>query len=208
MPSSWTVLVISFRVSSKGALLPGSPRRVPVERYVPFPGPSFICLSNSLLTQAPFRVPRWDHYEESCPLLGLSLNYLSESPINKVSWRSKISPSFLKSLVKQLLFPGPPAGHIWRERRSVSRASDLFFHLYLPESSVKELSTNQGENIWSPSTEPHGDGKPTQNWVRPGSLKGPFTILLLLSQCHAAFSTIRSTLTWVDQIPISQRVSQ
>jgi len=131
------------------------------ERDVPFPGPSFICLSNSLLKQAPFRVPRRDHYEESCPLLEPSLNYLSESPVNKVFWWSKISPSFLKSLVKQLLFPGPPAGHLWRERRSVSRANGLFFHSYLPESSVKELSTNQGEKIWSPSTDPHGDGRPT-----------------------------------------------
>jgi hypothetical protein len=96
------------------------------ERDVPFPRPSFICLSNSLLKQAPFRVPRRNDYEESCPLLEPSLNYLSESPVNKVSWWSKISPSFLKSLVKQLLFPGPPTGHLWREREMLRFQSQWY----------------------------------------------------------------------------------
>jgi len=31
--------------------------------------------------------------------------------------------------------------------------------------------------------------------------------LLFLPQCHAAFSTIPSTLAWVDQSPVSQHVS-
>ena len=33
--------------------------------------------------------------------------------------------------------------------------------------------------------------------------RGSFTTLLSLSQCHAAFSTIPSTLAWVNQSPVS-----
>jgi hypothetical protein len=59
---------------------------------------------------------------------------------------------------------------------------------------------HKGKNVRSPSTEPHADGKPTYNGVRPGSL-------LSLPQCYAAFGTIPSTLAWVDQSPVSQHVS-
>jgi len=34
---------------------------------------------------------------------------------------------------------------------------------------------------------------------------GSFTTLLSLLKCHAAFSMIPSTLTWVDQSSVSQR---
>jgi len=37
-----TLLLCSFQ---KGALLPGFPFRAPIERYAPFPDPSFTCLS-------------------------------------------------------------------------------------------------------------------------------------------------------------------
>jgi len=43
--------------------------------------------------------------------------------------------------------------------------------------------------------------------VWPGSPKGLLMTLLLLRQCHAAFSTIPSTLAWVDHSPVSQCVS-
>jgi hypothetical protein len=36
-------------------------------------------------------------------------------------------------------------------------------------------------------------------------LKGIFKTLLLLPHCHTAFSTISSTLTWVDQSPVKER---
>jgi hypothetical protein len=72
----------------------------------------------------------------------------------------------------------------------------------LRSSPMKEVG-----NIWSPSTEPHTDGRHTYNKVRPGSQRGLFATLLLLSQCHASFSTIPSTLAWADLSPISQRVS-
>ena len=62
----------------------------------------------------------------------------------------------------------------------------------------------QGENIWSLCTESHANGMPACNGVWPGSPVGSFMTLLLLPQCHAAFSMIRSTLAWVDQSPVSQ----
>ena len=51
------------------------------------------------------------------------------------------------------------------ERCSVSRASGLFIHLYLSESPVTEPSHKKGENVRSPSMEPHTDGRPTYNRV-------------------------------------------
>ena len=69
-----------------------------------------------------------------------------------------------KSLVKEPppLFPqqGP-----YGERCSVSRANGLFIHLYLSETPVKEPSHKMGENIQSPSTEPHTDRRSTYNGV-------------------------------------------
>jgi len=64
-----------------------------------------------------------------------------------------------------------------------------------------------GENIWSLSMEPHVNGRPTYNAIWPHSPRGSFTTLQSLPQCHATFSTIPSTLAWVDQSPISQHVS-
>jgi hypothetical protein len=49
--------------------------------------------------------------------------------------------------------------------------------------------------IWSPSTGAH---------VQWGAAW--FTTLQFLLKCHAIFSTIPSTLAWVDQSPVSQRV--
>ena len=60
-----------------------------------------------------------------------------------------------------------------------------------------------GDNIWSPPTEPHVDGRHTYKGVRPGSPRGSFTTLQSLPQCQAAFSAIPSTLAWADQSPVS-----
>jgi len=54
------------------------------------------------------------------------------------------------------------------ERYSLSTANNLFIHLYLSESPVKELSHVIGGGVggmWSPSTEPQVDGRPTYNGV-------------------------------------------
>jgi len=110
--------------------------------------------------------------------------------------------------VKQRPLLGPPKGSL-RRKRSVFRANGLFIHAYLLDSPVKEPFHETGENIWSPSTEHQVDRRPTYsyNGVWPGSPRGSFTTLLLLPQCNAAFSTISSTLDWVDQSSVSQHVS-
>jgi hypothetical protein len=53
MPVSRAFLHISFRVPSYGALPPGSPCRVPVERDALLPEPSSICLSKSTVKRNP-----------------------------------------------------------------------------------------------------------------------------------------------------------
>ena len=58
----------------------------------------------------------------------------------------------------------------------------------------------------SPSTEPQADGSLTRKWVRPCSPCRHLTTLLSLPQCHAALSTIHSTLAWIDQSPVRRRV--
>ena len=85
-----------------------------------------------------------------------------------------------------------------------------FIHLLIYISQRPQIGsppTKKGENFWSPSTELHVDGRPTHNGVWPGSPRGSFTTLQSLLQCHAAFSTVPSTLAWVDQSPVSQHVS-
>jgi len=77
-------------------------------------------------------------------------------------------------------------------------------HVCLPESPKRSLPV-YGQNIRSPSTEPHVDRRPTYNGIRPGSPRGSFMTLQSLPQCHAA---IPPTLAWVDHSPIRQRVSQ
>jgi hypothetical protein len=104
----------------------------------------------------------------------------------------------------------------YRQGYSVTRATVqargfyLFIHsfMYVCQSPQKgALLHIYRKNNRSPSMEPHADRMPTYNGVRPGSPRGSLTTLLSLPQCHAAFGTIPSTLAWVDQSPVSQRVS-
>jgi len=82
-----------------------------------------------------------------------------------------------------------------------------FIHVYLLESPKGALLHTYRKNIRSPSMQPQADGRPTYNEVRHGSPRVSLTTLLSLHPCHAAFGTIPSTLAWVDQSPVSQRVS-
>jgi len=94
------------------------------------------------------------------------------------------------------------------ERDVLSSEPMVYSFIYIcQESPVKKPSHESGENIQSLSTEPHVDGRPTYNRMQPGSPRGSFTTLLSLLQCHAAFSIIPSTFTWVDQSPVRQCVS-
>jgi len=102
--------------------------------------------------------------------------------------------------------PCRPSGSPWREKPHL-RGQWLIHSFISIGVPNKEPSHEKGKNIRSPSTEPHVDGRPTYNGVRPGSPWGSFKTLQSLPQCHAAFSTIPSTLAWVDQSPVSQPVS-
>ena len=83
-----------------------------------------------------------------------------------------------------------------------------FIHslMYVCRSPQKGALLHMGKNLRSLSTKPHTNRRPTNNGVWPGSPSGWLMTLLPLPQCHAAFSTISSTLAWVDQSPTSQRV--
>jgi hypothetical protein len=75
--------------------------------------------------------------------------------------------------------------------------SQWIIHSFVSQSpQLRSSSTEQGENIWTPSTEPQADGWPTFNGVRHGSPSRSFMTLLLLLQYHAAFSTIPSDDLW------------
>jgi hypothetical protein len=71
---------------------------------------------------------------------------------------------------------------------------------------LRSSPTKQGGNIWSPSTEPHVDGSSTYIGVGPGFPRRSYTTMLLLPECHEAFSTI-TTLAWVHENPVNQRES-
>ena len=98
--------------------------------------------------------------------------------------------------------PCSPTGFLWREKLHLQ--SQWFIHSFISvRVPNKEPSHKNGENIWPPSTEPHVDRRPTYNGVQSGSPRGSFATLQSLPQCHAAFSTIPSTLAWVAQSPLA-----
>jgi len=47
----------------------------------------------------------------------------------------------------------------------------MFFHSFISETPVKDPSHENRENIRSPSTEHHANGRPTYNGVQPGFLR-------------------------------------
>jgi len=71
------------------------------------------------------------------------------------------------------------------------------------EAPNKEPSHEKRGNIWSVTVHRAPCGWKASIQVRPGSPRGSFKSLQSLLQCHAAFSTIPSTMAWVDQSPVS-----
>ena len=69
-------LIISFGVTSKGALPPGSPHRAPTERDAPFLEPSSIHLSTSPVYEHPPRFPIGAPMERDARLQSLPLHIL------------------------------------------------------------------------------------------------------------------------------------
>ena len=171
---------------------PGSAKRAPVKRDAPFLEPSFHYLSQFPVNGPPFQVPQQDPCGE---------RHLSTEP-------STFHP--LK-ICLSLRVPGKGAPTMFPNRVPMERDTPfpeplVYLFICLPDSLKKQLSCKMGKNIRSPSTDPHADGRRTYNGVRPGSRRGLLMTLLSLPQCHAALSTIPSTLAWVDQGAISQRL--
>ena len=84
----------------------------------------------------------------------------------------------------------------------------FFIHslMYVCQSPQKGALLRMEKNIRSPSTEPRADRRPTYSGVYLGSPRGLLMTLLSLLQCHAALGMVPSTLAWVDQSLVSQRV--
>ena len=130
-------------------------------------------------------------------------------------WIIHMPSSNVSPMERNALFPEPPTIRVPGEWKTPPLASPLWREMLLLQSQwfIRSLIfirvpnsgalPQNGENIQSLSTEPHVDGRPAYSWVRPGSPRGLFATLLSLPQCHAAFSTILSTLAWVDQSPVS-----
>ena len=148
--------------------------------------------------------------ETSNYLLKFPVNGLPMFPNGPLQRETPVSRPFFytftsKSQVNEPPFMFPNRVPMERDASSPEPRVYSFMHSYLSESPVSPPTKN-GENIWSPSTEPHVDGRPAYSGVRPGSPRGSFRTLQSQPQCHAAFSTRPSTLDWVDQNPVSQRV--
>jgi len=182
MPVFRAFLHISFRVPSKGAPLPpGSPNRAPIEGDALFPEPSSNYFSKFLVNTPP--PTRFTH-----PLIKTKFHLSLKVP-------GKGPPSMF-----------PPTGSLWREMLHLQGQWFIHSFISLKSPQLRSPPTKCGENMRSPSTKPHVAGRPTYNGVWPDSPRGSFTTLLPLPQCHTAFSMIPSTLAWVDESPVRQRV--
>ena len=126
------------------------------------------------LTELPHRkmVPFWNPPN----LLKFPVNKHPRFPNGSLRREASVSRAFFytfpsKSLVNETPSMFPNRVPMEREASSPEPMVYSFIHslIYMSESPVKSPPTKMGENIWSPSTEPHMDGRPTYNGVRPGS---------------------------------------
>jgi hypothetical protein len=99
-----------------------------------------------------------------------------------------------------------PQQVLYGERCSIYRAYELLIHLYLLESPKRSPPMKCGENAVIVRVAPRWQ-KAYIQWGMAWFPKGILTTLLSLPHCHATFSTIPSTLAWVDHSPVSQRAS-
>ena len=158
--------------------------------------------------RAPHQIPQRGPYRERCPLLEPSFTYHPESPINSLLIQQNLT--FLsKSLVKESPLRGPPTDPLWRVMVCFSPVESdgpfpkpVVIHSFVCISKSPRLRSSpmkQEKRVWSRYTELHTDKSFAYNGVWPGSPRGFFMTLLLLPHFHAIFSTIPSTLTWIDQ---------
>ena len=148
-------------------------------------------------------------------LITQNLNFLSKSRLRSVPSMFPILPYGERRLCRAFLYisfrflskRSPlsrfPSQSSHRDRCSVSITNVLFIHSSLWRSSLGAVLPNW-ENFRQPSKELNADGWPAYSGVRSGIPRGSFTSLLSLLQCHAAFSSILSTLACVDYSPASR----
>ena len=142
MPISRAFLYIDFRVPSKGAPPPWSPHRASTVRNAPFPEPSFICLSKSMVNE-PTPGSQLVPYGERCPFPDPS----STHPLIKTKSHLSLKVSCSTNEVP-------------KERDALSPEPMVYSFIYVCQSPQKRAFPQNGENQ-SPSTEPHVDGRPT-----------------------------------------------
>ena len=205
------------------------PHRSPYGKRCPFPEPSFTYPSGSPST---FPSPS-SHRERSflsrvsfvclprkqAPLpysptvalcrempLSRAFFYIIPGVPNRQGFLIKQNLTFLsQSQVKK--FPPRSPNGATMERDAPFAEPIIYSFINISQSlQLRNSQTQQVENLRSPSMGPHAGGQHAYNVVRPGTPRGSFSTLLLLPQCHALFSTIPSTLPWVDQNPVSQQV--
>ena len=183
----------SLGVLSIGALPPGSPHRastnwerlhfqsvpshilrsfqssrqraltsVPIGRDAPFREPSLMSLKVPGKRDH-LHLPKRGPYGERCPFPEPSCTYLPEPPKNQgLLIKSRLS---LKVPCKGASPPSmAPQRGPYGERYSVSKASGSLIYVYICHSPQLHSSfTKTGWNTWSPSMEPHADGRSTYN---------------------------------------------
>jgi len=95
--------------------------------------------------------------------------------ICNILWAQKEGTQICTSKTKSLEVPvkgAPPPrspNRVPMETDAPSPVNGLFIHLYLSESPNRSPPAKRGKNIQSPSVEPHVDGRPIYNGMRPGS---------------------------------------
>ena len=214
--------------------LPGSPagplwRGMPISRAFSTQ-PSFV--SHSPGKWAPFQVPQRGHYGKmhitraflyifsrvpnkgNCPPGSPHREHIERCSVSTALLQPSLRvPGEQTPLIIHLSLKVPSKwapstfpSRVGMERDNPSPEPMVYSFIYICQSPHLRALPRKWKNIRSPSTKLYSDGRPTNNRVWPGSPRGSFTTLLLLSQCHAAFSTILSTLPWVDQSPVSQCV--
>jgi hypothetical protein len=112
MPVSRALFNLSFRVPSKEALPPGSPHRGPTEEDAPFPEPSFICLSKSLVNNSPLSGcplgPLWREMSISRAFLYTSFRIASKAAPTPGSHNRAPFPEPTVIYISQSMVEEPP----------------------------------------------------------------------------------------------------
>jgi len=165
------------------------PRQGPHEEWCPSESSSPYPSRSPEKEPTPTRFPNRAPTERDAPSLEPS-NSLLKFPVNRLHPGSPTerhpSPelSSTHSVVIHLSLKVPskwaallvPQQGPCGERCFFSRANGLFIYIH-QSSQLRSPPTKNWENVRSPSTEPHAEGRATYTGMRPGSPRGSFTTL-------------------------------